>query len=241
MTLESFHARATAYRAMISLRPQLKGVSMTKHLLIFGGSGFIGQGICQEALKQNIPVVSISRSGQPQNQRLNNQPLITWVKADIFTDTHWHQYLPNAFGVINLIGILRENKKKQLTYETMIFGANQLIADQVKEYPTLPYLFLSANAGSPVIPKGYIENKRRAEAYLIKMDNPVIIFRPGLVVGISRPFSLIEGSAVFLLAQIPLIKQYFRPVYPITVEKLAKRIIAESLTPRSICLTPDTL
>lgn len=146
---------------------------MTKHLLIFGGSGFIGQAICQEAVKQSIPVVSISRSGRPKASSLKTNSLITWVSSDIFTETHWHQYLSNASGVINLIGILREIEEKQLTYQKMIVEANQIIAEQVASYPKLPYVFLSANAGGPLISEEYIEHKRQAESDLTQLANPV--------------------------------------------------------------------
>lgn len=213
---------------------------MTKHLLIFGGSGFIGQAICREAIKQGIPVISISPSGQPRNKQLRQQPLITWVQADVFTD-NVQEYFANALAVVNLIGILRENPKKNLFYIDMIFIANKLIAEQCAKFPELPFLFLSANAQGPFIPKRYLDNKRRAEAYLSKLANPVIIFRPGLVVGARRPFSLVEGFAIFILAHIPFINQLFKPVYPINIQRLAKRIIQESQSPRTICLTPDDL
>lgn len=214
---------------------------MTNYLLIFGGSGFIGQAICKEAVDQKIPVVSISRRGEPQNLFLRNHPLITWVKSDIFTDKNWQQYVVNASGVINLIGILRENQKKRLTYQKMIVLANQLIADQVAHYPQIPYVFLSANANGPLIPKEYLEHKRLAENDLNKLTNPVTIVRPGLVIGVDRPLSLIEGGAVFFLAHLPILRVYFRPVFPIKAQRLAVRVIWEIRHPSTSCITPDDL
>lgn len=214
---------------------------MMKPLLIFGGSGFLGQAICREAIKQTIPVISFSRSGSPKNHFLSSHPLITWIKTDIFSETNWQPYVENSFGVINLIGILRENKNKNITYQKMIVLANQLITDQVAHYPKLPYVFLSANAGGPVIPIEYIQHKRQAETYLKQLRNPVIVIRPGLVVGTGRPFSLVEGSGVFLLAHLPIINHYFRPVYPIGINRLAKRVLAEIKQPYTSCLTPDQL
>lgn len=229
------------FHATIRIRLASKGAPMTNYLLIFGGSGFIGQSVCREAIKHEIAVVSISPSGPPQDHYLRNHPLITWIKGDIFTSNLWHDYLPNAYAVINLIGILHEQPRKKLFYVDLIFTANQLIADQVRHYPQIPYLFLSANAGGPLISPRYIENKRRAEAYLLTLTNPIIIFRPGLVVGTDRPFSLIEGSAVYILAHLPILKKIAQPIYPIGVTRLANRLIQESHATISACLTPDKL
>ena len=35
-------------------------------LLVFGGNGFVGSRVCEEALKTGLPVVSINRSGAPK-------------------------------------------------------------------------------------------------------------------------------------------------------------------------------
>ena len=35
-------------------------------LLVFGGSGFVGSRVCEEALKTGLPVVSVNRSGPPK-------------------------------------------------------------------------------------------------------------------------------------------------------------------------------
>lgn len=35
-------------------------------LLVFGGSGFVGTRVCEEALKTGLAVVSVNRSGPPK-------------------------------------------------------------------------------------------------------------------------------------------------------------------------------
>lgn len=49
-------------------------------LLVFGGNGFVGTRICEEALKTGLAVVSISRSGAPkQNAAWTNE--VEWVQV----------------------------------------------------------------------------------------------------------------------------------------------------------------
>ena len=48
-------------------------------LLIFGGSGFVGSRVCEEALKTGLPVVSVNRSGAPK------------LSADWVSNVEWIQ------------------------------------------------------------------------------------------------------------------------------------------------------
>lgn len=48
-------------------------------LLVFGGSGFVGSRVCEEALKTGLPVVSVNRSGSPK------------LSADWVSNVEWIQ------------------------------------------------------------------------------------------------------------------------------------------------------
>ena len=49
-------------------------------LVVFGGNGFVGSRICEEAVKTGLAVVSISRSGGPkQNAAWTSD--VEWVQA----------------------------------------------------------------------------------------------------------------------------------------------------------------
>ena len=49
-------------------------------LLVFGGNGYVGTRVCQEALKTGLSVVSISRGGRPPVQA-DWVPQVEWVQA----------------------------------------------------------------------------------------------------------------------------------------------------------------
>ena len=57
-------------------------------LLVFGGNGFVGSRVCEEALKTGLDVVSISRSGRPK------------LSADWVSSMEWvqvqevHEHIP---------------------------------------------------------------------------------------------------------------------------------------------------
>ncbi|MGX7023945.1 NAD-dependent epimerase/dehydratase family protein [Vagococcus hydrophili] len=200
---------------------------MKPTFVVFGGSGFIGQAVCQEVINRNLPVVSISKHGKPREEELwMSSPLITWLSIDIFKDNSWKQYISDKTCCINLIGIFFENRKKGLTYDKMILLANQLISDEAEEKQA-PYLFLSAKAG----PCGYIEAKKKAEADLFMKKNQTIIIRSGLVTTKKRPFVYTQGVAIKISTHLPIIKRTANKVYPVPLKHLVTTIINESLAP----------
>lgn len=213
---------------------------MEKHLLVFGGSGYIGSALCALALKENIPVVSISRRGKPKKKLpFQDNPLMTWVAADIFTETSWHDYFDQAYAVVNLIGIIAEKPQLNQTFAKTIFMANYQIVTVVSQQPNLPFLFMSANSGGPFISPHYLENKVRAEVFSKTLPNPVMIFKPGLVVSLSKPTSLIAGLGIYALSLIPVIGRSFRKIRPISRKKLVRSLLHASFNKTSQTLYPN--
>ncbi|MGY3766237.1 NAD-dependent epimerase/dehydratase family protein [Vagococcus vulneris] len=203
---------------------------MTQSIVVIGGSGFVGQGVCKEALRKNISVISISKHGKPQKEQpWMSHPLMIWVKADIFTDTSWKHYLADCLGCINLIGILFQNKHRGQTYHRMIFYTNHLISSVCEEFQ-IPYLFLSAKAG----PVGYLKAKKLAEQDLLDKTNSVIIIRSGLVTTKRRPLTIFKGTAIQLAAHIPIVHHLAERAYPVSRKKLSEEIIKRLLEKRSV-------
>lgn len=55
-----------------------------KQVVVFGGNGFVGQNVCQAALRLGAEVVSVNRSGAPAGKAKEWKEKVRWVKADIF-------------------------------------------------------------------------------------------------------------------------------------------------------------
>lgn len=61
-------------------------------LLVFGGNGFVGSRVCEEAVKTGLQIVSINRSGRPK-QSAPWIDEVDWVQAsgtDSFTPREQH-------------------------------------------------------------------------------------------------------------------------------------------------------
>ena len=92
---------------------------MIPKLIVFGGNGFLGKRICQEAVTSGYKVVSVSRSGKaPHSNELNDKQWmqeVQWTAADIFKPDSYHALLNNATNVVHSLGILLENENYKQT------------------------------------------------------------------------------------------------------------------------------
>lgn len=92
---------------------------MIPKLIVFGGNGFLGKRICQEAVTSGYQVVSVSRSGKaPHSNELNDKQWmqeVQWTAADIFKSDSYHELLNNATNVVHSLGILLENENYKQT------------------------------------------------------------------------------------------------------------------------------
>lgn len=115
---------------------------MVSKLLVFGGNGFLGKRICQEAVTNGFQVLSLSRSGRaPKPQSSQDRHWIgevQWEAADVFDPSTYNRYLQDATGVVHSLGILLEDESykvkvknplnKSFDFKSLIppFGSNPL-------------------------------------------------------------------------------------------------------------------
>uniref|UniRef100_A0A060TF62 ARAD1D13310p n=1 Tax=Blastobotrys adeninivorans TaxID=409370 RepID=A0A060TF62_BLAAD len=75
-----------------------------KHLVVFGGTGFLGRHIVNAALKAQWKVTSVSKSGAPV---LNRDA--TYYSADVFEPPSYEAILSEADAVVHSMGTIFEN------------------------------------------------------------------------------------------------------------------------------------
>lgn len=59
-------------------------VSTVCQVIVFGGNGFVGQRVCQAALRLGAEVVCVNRSGAPSAKGKDWISDVRWVRGDIF-------------------------------------------------------------------------------------------------------------------------------------------------------------
>jgi uncharacterized protein YbjT (DUF2867 family) len=90
------------------------GGGQRKKIVVFGGSGFVGQGMIQEALKRGLDVISVNRSGAPKDFSLSEdveaKGNVDWIKGDLFQPEGWTSAVKGAEGAISCVGGFGSNE-----------------------------------------------------------------------------------------------------------------------------------
>ncbi|EOT45541.1 MULTISPECIES: NAD-dependent epimerase/dehydratase family protein [Enterococcus] len=201
-----------------------------KRMVIFGGSGFVGQAIAKRALANQYEVVSISRSGRPdQTDAWLNQ--ITFVKSDVFDPTQWQDVIQPGDCLVDAIGILTQKKAKHITYRRFHYDIVELIIKTVKDIDNLSFIYISASQGIP-FHSGYLREKQRAEVFLKHLPLQTAIVRPSLLYGPGRKYSTEMAKGIIQAKKIPGMAYLFKSFEPRPVEWVGDQVILklEALT-----------
>ncbi|KAL2634680.1 hypothetical protein R1flu_006159 [Riccia fluitans] len=156
----------------------------TEKILVLGGSGFVGSEICKQAVKRDIEVVSISRSGRPSI----SQPWVDkvlWISGDVFM-TDWYSALSGCTAVISTLGGFGTNEQM-----LKINGdANIAVVDAASKAGVPKFIYVSVheyNLPEFLLSSGYFQGKKRAEQEIFdKYPSSGTILRPGFIYGKRR-------------------------------------------------------
>ncbi|DBA98413.1 TPA: hypothetical protein ACH3X3_012425 [Trebouxia sp. C0006] len=210
-------------------------------LIVFGGNGFVGTRVCEEALQTGLAVVSINRSGAPKATAAWTSE-VEWVKADAFEPEQWRDQLQGAVGVVSCLGGFGSND-----FMLKICGeANVSVIREAAQAGVPRCAFVSAHDYKfpGFVLSGYFQGKRNAEHAMAEAyPEQGVCLRPGFihgtryVSGVGIPLSFIglpmDKVLGFLpaksLANMPLAGAAFIP--PTSVQAVAKAAVAAATDP----------
>lgn len=199
-----------------------------KIAVIFGGSGFVGQSLIKKLLKQGYRVKIVTRD-------LEKSAFVkTFASVDFLSLVQWNyenftkldQIIKGSEVVINLVGLLYENKKGDFVKFHQEVARN--IALKCQEFKIPNFIQISALAIENANNAKYATTKIAAEQAIIENYPQAVILRPSIIFGAKdnffNKFAKMAKTAPFL----PLInngKTKFQPIY---VEDLTD-IICQSI------------
>lgn len=157
-----------------------------KQILLFGGSGFLGQSLLEQLASQDVKVYAVTRklTGDLLQKKTKS---IEWIEADLYQPSEWNYLLEDIDVVIDLVGIVREDLEKGLTYQHVIFEAAKTIADAMEDLKDETFIYVSTNLNTNHTPEKYRQTKKETEDYLLNKAFSTVILRPGFMYGASSP------------------------------------------------------
>lgn len=212
-------------------------------LVIFGGNGFVGSRVTEEAVRTGLSVVSISRRGTPPpGVSASWTSQVEWARGDVFDPASWRSQVQGAVGVISTLGGFGSND-----HMFRICGESNIsIMEAAAEEGVPRFVFISAHDfGFPdFFLTGYFKGKRAAEAKLAQVfPSGGVALRPGFihgtrnVAGIPVPLQVVGVPLDKLLGLLPAQRLAGLPVVgpaavpPVSVEGLARAAVAAATDP----------
>jgi len=150
---------------------------------VFGGTGFVGNYLVDELLKQGHHPILLVRPGS--KDKVDQPDQCTLVEGDIADRAAIAAAVTDADAVIYNIGILREFPSKGVTYQALHDEGARRVMDVAGESGVRRFVLMSAN-GARADGTGYQRSKYQAEQYLGTTDLEWTIFRPSVLFGDPR-------------------------------------------------------
>jgi NADH dehydrogenase len=201
------------------------------HLVVTGGSGFLGRHVCRVAVEAGCRVTSISRGGRPADEHAPYADSVEWVAADIFAPDGWQAHLIGCDAVIHCVGTLLEDPARGVTHERLIFESARLVADAAARAAVPAFVLVSAASAPPGTASTYLDAHRRAEAHLEALPFRAVVLRPSLIYSADKPDSMKDKQQMDRLQSIPFLGRKLKAVRPLPVEAVAHAAVLGALHP----------
>ncbi len=182
------------------------------HVLLIGGSGFIGRALAARLCRDGYEVTIPARDRERARARLLTLPGVTVVQADVFDGATLDALVPEQGVVINLVGILQGSQRQ---FEHAHVTLTQRVLTACQRHDVQRYLHMSALGADANGPSMYQRSKGQAEALVAQSSLPWTIFRPSVVFGEEDRFLNLFAQLQALAPVVPLAcaRARFQPVW----------------------------
>ncbi len=184
-------------------------------VVVFGGSGFIGEHVVRALAKQGARVrVPTRRPHLAQHLRpLGDVGQIHLMQANVRFPESIARALEGADAVVNLIGLLYESGRQ--TFDDVQAEGARRIAEAAKAAGVDRFVHVSAIGADAKGASKYARTKAAAEAAVRAAIPGAVILRPSIVFGPGDGFFNRFGEMAAMAPALPLIgaKTRFQPVF----------------------------
>lgn len=153
------------------------------HVVILGGSGFVGQHIAHRLAERGIQITIPTRNRERAKRDLIVLPTVEVVSADVHSPAELGRLVAGADAVINLIGILHPSRRATFDRVHVELPAKVVEACRRGRVPRL--LHMSALGAGADAPSAYLRSKAEGEQRVMQAAATiaVTIFRPSVIFG----------------------------------------------------------
>lgn len=152
-----------------------------RHVLILGGTGFVGRHLVEALLRERCRVTVLSRGVDPtRKQRLSRDASL--IEGDVANPDFLRAVLDDVDAVVNLVGILNEQGDSGRGFEHVYVELLEALIEAMQSMGVRRLLQMSAlNAGTGH--SHYLKARGRAEQKVRASGLDWTLFRPSVIAG----------------------------------------------------------
>ncbi|PSJ20725.1 epimerase [Halomonas sp. ND22Bw] len=193
---------------------------MTRPIVVFGGSGFLGDALVRELVEAGRPVRLVARHPAWPDWAESGDPLEP-VTADIRREDEVAAALDGAAAVVNAVSLYVETR--ELGFEAIhVEGAGRL-ARLTRGAGIDRLVQLSGIGAEATSPSPYVRARARGEAAVLAAMPKAIIVRPSVLFGPNDAF-LVGLARLVRLPAIPLFGRGETRLQPVHVVDVARAL-----------------
>jgi uncharacterized protein YbjT (DUF2867 family) len=199
------------------------------HVLVLGGSGFVGRHVVARLTDAGMRVVVLTRRRE-QAKHLILLPTVEVVEGDPGDPAALARVLRGARAVVNLVGILNETTGRTFARVHVDFVRDLLAACQ--KHGVRRFVHMSALNADPAGPSKYLRSKGEADALVQASGLAWTILRPSVIFGREDAFLNLFARLTRVLPVVALAgaQTRFQPVYVGDVAHCVALALADDLT-----------
>jgi NADH dehydrogenase len=197
---------------------------------VFGASGFIGRYVVRALARAGLRIRAAVRNPATAHflRPLGAVGQIQIVQANVRVAPTIAPAVEGAWGVVNLVGVLRESGAQR--FRALHVDAAGAIAEAAAQAGAQALLHVSALGADLASPAVYCATKAQGEAAMRERFSGAVIFRPSIVFGPEDAFFNTFAALASLSPVLPLFgggKTRFQPVFAGDVGEAAARALCE--------------
>ena len=190
---------------------------------ILGGGGFIGRYLVRKMTEKNFQCIIPTRNAYLKGYLKTQAPpgAIEFIDFNFKDFSKIKEAINNSDIVINLIGILFENRKQK--FANIHSELPGLIAKYCSETEVKKFIHVSAIGADADSKSIYQQSKFNGEQKALNNFKNTVIIRPSVVCGVEDNFTNLFAK-LSILPVIPVVKKNYK-FQPILVDDVATAIV----------------
>lgn len=179
-----------------------EGVIEKMNIFVTGGSGYIGQPLVRNLIDVGHHVTVLTRNESYADGLPAQAEIVT---GDLFDNTSLQLGMSEADSVIHLVGIIREDRRKEQTMNRVHVQGTVQVIEAARRAGVHRFLHMSALGARADARSDYHRSKWEAEKRVRQSGLGFTIFRPSVVYGPGGPRSNFLRQLADMVRKAPIV------------------------------------